>query len=293
MPRLPDQTYLEISLSGKRLNRKNQRNAEVFFAGLGIESGRLVSAETKRSFKIFFYTRSFSELKKIRRDFAAAEPKGLRLKVLVLGRRDWLDKWKLYYRPTAVAKRFVVVPQWERPRFRPGNRIPLYLDPGGAFGSGLHETTRLVIRAMEKCSVSGKTFLDIGTGTGILSITAAKLGAAEICAFDSDPQSVRVAKNNFKLNRCINGRFLRADLTRFPVRRCFDLVAANLLSRTLTDNRRKILSAVKPGGTLLVSGIHRINLRGFLAFFPASSAFAGRKIFNGRSWSAILWKRLQ
>jgi ribosomal protein L11 methyltransferase len=288
--KLPAQAYFEIALGGTRKIGRFTEDAKNCLIKAGITKGRLVHSETASSFKIAFYTRSCMEVRRIMGSLERQRKKGFRLTVRLLGRWDWLDKWELYYRPSPLGKRFVVVPVRYKKKFRSGCRQAIFLDPRGAFGSGLHETTRLTVAAMERLAGKYRTFLDIGTGTGILAVTASKLGVPEVFGIDHDAPSIRTARANFKVNGCTGGTFVRVDLASIRFHRKYDLVAANLLSRTLLENRRKIQSAVKPGGYLLVSGVHRVNLRHFLETFSAVQ-FSGRKVFLSRSWAAVLWRR--
>ena len=112
---------------------------------------------------------------------------------------DWAESWKAFFPPLPIGERFVVVPSWVEYEV-PENRLPLYLDPGMAFGTGLHATTRLCLIAMESQQVSGARVLDVGTGSGILSIGAALLGAAHIDAIDVDPVCVQVTQENIVRN---------------------------------------------------------------------------------------------
>ncbi|MBO5883566.1 MAG: 50S ribosomal protein L11 methyltransferase [Clostridia bacterium] len=110
---------------------------------------------------------------------------------------DWANSWKAYYKPIKIGERIVVVPAWEKYDAKDGELI-VRMDPGMAFGTGSHETTRLVISLLEKYIKGGERVLDVGCGSGILAICAAKLGAAECRAYDIDPVAVKVAKENIK-----------------------------------------------------------------------------------------------
>ena len=115
---------------------------------------------------------------------------------------DWAENWKKYYKPVPLGK-VTIVPAWENYEAKPGE-VVVKMDPGMAFGTGTHETTRLVLRLMQDECLEGKTVLDVGTGSGILSIAASKLGAEKINAYDIDPTAVRVAKENAEREGCYN-----------------------------------------------------------------------------------------
>jgi len=140
-------------------------------------------------------------------------------------------------------------------------------------------------------SLAGKigSFLDIGCGTGILSLVAAKLGAGKIMGYDNDRPSALVAGKNFRMNQCKNGTFFCAQLKRSKVSGHFDTVGANLLSKSLLEHRSRIIARVRPGGYLLVSGV---AFRNFAAFKRGFSGLPLRclKVLRGRRWVAVLYK---
>jgi ribosomal protein L11 methyltransferase len=134
------------------------------------------------------------------------------------------------------------------------------LDPGLSFGTGQHPTTEFCLREIVRCRKSGmhQLFLDIGTGSGILAIAAAKLGYKPVRAFDFDPEAVRVAQANASVNGVHKKiRIERGDVAKLPEKpkEQFDLVCANLISNLLIGERRKIAAQLKPGGTLVLAGI--------------------------------------
>ncbi len=127
-----------------------------------------------------------------------------------LSEDDWADSWKQYYKPVPLG-RVTVVPAWERYEARE-DEVVIRMDPGMAFGTGTHETTRLVIRLMQDEELRGKRVLDVGTGSGILSICASKLGAKSCNAYDIDPVAVKVARENARADGCENITVETSDL---------------------------------------------------------------------------------
>lgn len=118
-----------------------------------------------------------------------------------LAETDWANAWKAGYHPLRIGRRLLVIPAWERERVQPGpGDLPIYLDPGLAFGTGLHPSTQLCLLALEGTMRPGLRVLDAGCGSGILSIAAARLGASHVDAFDIDPIAVRATEENFALN---------------------------------------------------------------------------------------------
>ncbi len=124
-----------------------------------------------------------------------------KIELIGLKEEEWSTAWKKYYKPIKVSDRLVIVPMWEDYEAE-NNEVIVKMDPGMAFGTGTHETTRLVAGLIEKYMKKGEKVLDVGTGSGILSICAAKLGAQACLAYDIDPVAVRVAKENCEKNGC-------------------------------------------------------------------------------------------
>jgi ribosomal protein L11 methyltransferase len=284
----------EIALCGQDLPPKEKTSARELLLSCRIPERDIVSSDYKGAFRVSCYTRSQKKVHKIRSQYKAWGEPGRRsfvLKVKRLGRHDWFDKWKRDYHIKPLGAKFMIVPVWERHKFKPdGRRVPIFLKPGSAFGSGYHETTRLITRLLE--SLAGKigSFLDIGCGTGILSVAASKLGAGEITGYDHDKPSALVAGENFRRNQCKGGTFFCAQLKRAKVSGHFDTVGANLLSKTLLEHRKRIIARVLPGGYLLVSGIAMQNFPAFKRGFSGASLKC-LKILCGRRWVAVLYQK--
>ena len=168
---------------------------------------------------------------------------------------DWAESWKQYYKPVPLGK-VTIVPAWEKYEAKDGEVI-IKMDPGMAFGTGTHETTRLVIRLMQDEVIEGKRVLDVGTGSGILSICASKLGAESCNAYDIDPMAVKVARENAIADGCHNitvgvSDLLRGvDLSGGKYDFCVANIVADIIIRMLPDVR----SYVKNGAPLILSGI--------------------------------------
>jgi ribosomal protein L11 methyltransferase len=182
-----------------------------------------------------------------------------KIEIARVKREDWAESWKRHFHPLEIGKKLLVKPSWSKKR-PAKNQAVVVLDPGLSFGTGQHPTTSFCLRQIARCHKSGMTqsFLDIGTGSGILAIAAAKLGYAPVEAFDFDPESVRVAKENTSKNRVSDRiKLTPGDITKLPVQpaRQFDLVCANLISNLLIAERQRIANRVKPGGTLVLAGI--------------------------------------
>ena len=176
-----------------------------------------------------------------------------------LSRRNWAESWKRHFPPLEIGSALLLRPSWSRRRARKGQAV-IVLDPGLSFGTGRHPTTAFCLRQVvaRRRPDQAQSCLDIGTGSGILAIAAAKLGYQPIRAFDFDPDSVRTAHLNATRNRV----FPRIRLSRFDVNRLsaqvgerYSLVCANLISNLLLAQIGPISSRVRPGGVLVLAGI--------------------------------------
>lgn len=171
---------------------------------------------------------------------------------------DWGEQWKKYFKPIRVCKNIVVKPTWER--FTPASRdIVVEIDPGMAFGTGQHASTRLCMEAIEDVilkdrSVAEWKVLDVGCGTGILGITAAKMGAQDVICVDNDPKATQIAAENAKINAVEESlRILNKDAASVSEPR--NLIIANLTSKLLTKLHVQLVNLLMPEGYLIISGI--------------------------------------
>jgi len=168
--------------------------------------------------------------------------------------KDWANAWKKYYKPTHVGKRLVIKPSWETYRSNQGE-IVIDLDPGMAFGTGTHETTRLCMELLEKYMKKGFTVIDMGCGSGILSIAAGKLGASGVLAIDKDEVAVKVARQNVERNDLSPAvRVLKGDRLRDFAFKA-DIIAANIIADVIMDLSEEVPLKLKENGIFLASGI--------------------------------------
>jgi ribosomal protein L11 methyltransferase len=168
---------------------------------------------------------------------------------------EWRDEWKKYFEPFRLCEGIVVRPPWRTYEPGEGDRV-VVLEPGRAFGTGLHETTRLVAEAMaeRKDGIAGAQVLDVGCGSGILALTALALGAAAARAVDVDPDAVAVTREN-AIRNAVSDRLL-ADTT--PIEALtgrYDLVVANIEAHTLEEMAPSLVARLAPRGSLVLSGI--------------------------------------
>lgn len=180
-----------------------------------------------------------------------------------LRENDWATSWQKYYRPMTAGDRLYIVPQWERETPVPQGRRPLYLNPGLTFGTGSHASTRLCLAGVERYAVPGGRVLDLGCGSGILSIAALVLGAGTAVGVDIDPKAVDVAYENAALNGIGRDRYtvragdVLADraLAAQLARTRYDLVLANIVADVIIPLSAHAGDLLAPGGVFLCSGI--------------------------------------
>lgn len=207
--------------------------------------------------------------------------------------RDWSESWKRHFKPIDLGPRLLVKPTWSRRAPKRGQAV-VNLDPGLSFGTGQHATTRFCLEQVVACRdpKTAQSFLDIGTGSGILAIAAAKLGYSPVAAFDFDPDCVRVATENAALNDVSKQLVPReADITKVPrkSKERYDLVCANLIYDLLIAERDRILARVAVGGSLVLAGI----LETQFAAVQKAFADAGWKLIRAKTekeWRSGLFR---
>lgn len=183
----------------------------------------------------------------------------LEIETASVNEEDWATAWKKYYHPVEIGKSLVIVPCWELDSFMKDSKkegqTVITLDPGMAFGTGTHETTRLCLALLEECVTPDSTLLDIGTGSGILAVAALLLGAKSAAGVDIDEIAVKVAGENAELNGVRNRLDLYCgDLTE-QIDGKFDVVCANIVADVIIRLSLDVTAFMKPDGVLLVSGI--------------------------------------
>jgi ribosomal protein L11 methyltransferase len=174
-------------------------------------------------------------------------------------REDWRESWKKNFRALEIGPALLIKPSWCARKGRKGQAVVI-LDPGLSFGTGQHPTTAFCLQELVRARAAGtpQSMLDLGTGSGILAIAAAKLGYHPVRAIDNDSLAVRVAKGNARRNR-VDKRLViaRKDLTRFsaPTRTRYDVITANLTADLLIAEAAKIVACLKPAGRLVLAGV--------------------------------------
>ena len=212
------------------------------------------------------------------------------LSISEVNEEDWATAWKKYYHPVKISERFTIVPTWEDYTPVSTDELIIELDPGMAFGTGTHPTTVMCLQALEKVVKKSDSVVDVGTGSGVLSVGAALLGASQVHALDLDLVAVNSAKENVELNKVdhlvevFHGNLL--DTVKEPA----DVVVANILAEIIMTFTDDAFSIVKPGGYFVTSGIigaKKEDVKGALT----ASGFEIEEVLMMEDWVAIIAKR--
>ncbi|MBU5612081.1 50S ribosomal protein L11 methyltransferase [Geomonas azotofigens] len=193
--------------------------------------------------------------------------------VSIIKNEDWANNWKVHFKPVRIGNRLVIKPTWEEYQRVEGDLV-IQIDPGMAFGTGAHPTTKMCLESLERIAFAAEggklpnPVLDVGTGSGVLSIAAALLGATEVTAVDIDPEAVRVTQENLELNGVDTVvKASTTDLSQLPGG--YAVVVANILAEELVRLSDQLTSRVAPGGWLILSGILTEKEEFVRAGFPA------------------------
>ena len=197
------------------------------------------------------------DLKKMAAEIEDYDVGRAELSLSTLQEEDWANEWRKYYKPIRVSRRIVVVPTWESYEEKPGDVI-IRMEPGMAFGTGTHETTRMCLGFLDELVRPGDVCIDIGCGTAILGIAAAKLGAREVLAIDRDRVAVRSAKENITLNG-VEGivRAVEGDLLSGQEVIQADVIVVNIIADVIIGLVPGLAPFLKQGGVIIASGIIR------------------------------------
>ena len=215
---------------------------------------------------------------------------GIDAKITISGvnEEDWANSWKAYYKPIEIGERIVIVPAWEK-YDAPEGKLVVRMDPGMAFGTGSHETTRLVIGLLEKYIKSGQRVLDVGCGSGILAICAAKLGADTCRAYDIDPVAVKVARENVKdagLEERVECN--TSDLLRGVDKMggAYDVICANIVADIIIRMTPDVGELMDSDSVILASGIISERADDVISCFEEHGFYVVEKI-EENGWCAL------
>jgi ribosomal protein L11 methyltransferase len=202
----------------------------------------------------------------------------------------WRDSWKRYFRPRRIGRRLLVRPSWAACRAKAGDTV-IEIDPGMAFGTGQHPTTAMCLRALEESVRPGDGVLDVGTGSGILAVAAAKLGARRVLALDIDPQAVKAARENAAANAVADVVEVREGTLSDGVSgERFDLIVANISGLTIDRLAASLAGALRDGGALIVSGFLEDAVGGLSRVLAETGLEVGRAQADG-VWRAMVARK--
>ena len=227
-----------------------------------------------------------SELARIRAMQLGFDAGRLEMSAARMDEEDWAENWKKNFKPFRITPRFIVRPGWEKAELAQGEE-ELVIDPGMAFGTGTHETTALCARLVEENVAPGSDVLDIGTGTGILAIAAARCGAKRVLATDIDPVAVRVAKENVETNGCGGRVEVRQGDLLAAADGAFDVVIANIIADVIIGMAAGVKRFVKDNGVFIASGITLEKQEAVLRSLR-DAGFAIRDVREKGEWCAVL-----
>jgi len=224
----------------------------------------------------------------LRRQLAAlALPSAVRSRWL--SEEDWAHAWKEFFPVLRVSPRLVVCPTWRSYRPRKGDAV-IRLDPGMAFGTGQHPTTLMCLRALEEFLRPGMDVLDLGTGSGILALAAARLGAISVLALDVDPQAVAVARENVRLNGL--GAVVQVEEGSLDeaLRAAFHLVMANISATIIVEMAPALAEVLRPGGALIAAGFSAESAERVSGALARTGLVVERALADG-DWRALIARR--
>jgi ribosomal protein L11 methyltransferase len=227
-------------------------------------------------------------LKSLKEITSEASPS--QIKTASLPEQDWGENWKRFFKPVQVTPKFVVQPPWSKIRLKKG-QIPIEITPGMAFGTGTHATTILCIQALEeRLRRKGLSVLDVGTGSGILSMIAAKLGAKEVWGIDIDGVAVKVARENIEKNHVSNIVKIRKEsIGHFQKK--FDTIVANIDLKSLRRMRKSLLSHLRGQGSLILSGILEEEKDRIGQHYLETGLLRRIKVTQKDEWVCLIFKK--
>ena len=242
----------------------------------------------RKSLRMYFNSKA--EVERLKLLFKNLKLEHISIRSVLMRPKDWASRWKKNWRPARLTDLLDVVPLWCYEKYKKINdRDYILLDTLLSFGSGLHETTQIVSQMIEDKREQIRSFLDIGTGTGILTIVALKHGARRVLALDIGDLSVKAAKDNLKVNH-FKASVIKADISKYKNVKTYDFVAANLVTQDLVKFQRRITACVKPGGYLAVSGISLLNCPFFESGFKGKS-FIKLQTIKAKEWAGYLYQK--
>lgn len=287
MPKKDDKTLLAFTVlvSGDH----SQDVAEVIRTLTQTEPAIISKPQLKLD-KVVVYLDPKTDIAAIKLSLKELFPFSYTMREKIIHEHDWRDKWKEHFHPFKLTKHIKIIPSWHRPKRR-SRSIEVILDPGYAFGTGLHETTQFMARMIERKRRRCSSLLDIGFGSGILPIVAAKLDYKEIYAIDNDENALSAAAVNAKKNFVHDIiTFKEACLSSFRSSKKYDFVAANLNTSTLLSMSVKLIDRMEDNGYICISGITLESRKAVHNHYKKQGLRCIKK-YVGDEWCGFLYKK--
>ena len=214
--------------------------------------------------------------------------------------KDWINNWKQYFKPFTVDD-ILIKPTWEEIPKEHEDKLLIQIDPGTAFGTGMHETTQLCIRQMKKYVTPETRLLEVGTGSGILGITALKLGAREVFGTDLDENAIVAVGENLEANGIGEGRFTVVqgniiddkEIQDKAGYECYDVAVANILADVIILLQKEIPVHIKKGGIFITSGIINMKEQAVREAFAANDSFEVLEVTYQGEWVSVTARRVK
>ncbi|WP_282458122.1 50S ribosomal protein L11 methyltransferase [Ligilactobacillus aviarius] len=200
---------------------------------------------------------------------------------------SWRDVWKKYYHPVRITRYLTIVPSWEDYQPENADEKMIRLDPGRAFGTGTHPTTRLALLALEKEIRGSESMIDVGTGSGVLSIAAKYLGAGEIDAYDIDDEAIKATKENVALNPIAKDINIGTNSLLDGISKKVNLIVANILAEIIVPLIPQAKECLNPGGKFITSGIIN-DKKDLIVNELTKHGFVIDEILNQKDWYSII-----
>lgn len=284
------QTAYEVSVAFKTTQSLSTAILKSIILNYGIDELNIIERYEESDFFLSVFFNTQEQAKRLAYQLNQLDLNNVIIDVVTHHPDEWLNAWKRDWKPFSLTPHIDVVPAWLTDDFHSTKKHVIYLDTVSAFGTGLHETTQFMAAFIEECAGGFQSFLDIGTGTGILAAVARMMHAHPVWAIDIDEHSIAVAQQNFDRNGFVFDFIEAHDIGAFSAPRRFDFVAANLITQDLVTHSKKIVSFVEEDGLLALSGIAKERLGDVLAHFN-DHPFTTLKKVEGQKWSAVLFKR--
>ena len=214
-------------------------------------------------------------------------PGKAQVELMELDDSSWADVWKKYYHPVRLTRYLTLVPSWEKYQPQTEDEKLIVLDPGRAFGTGTHPTTRLALQALETVVRGDETMIDVGTGSGVLSIAAKHFGVKQIFAYDIDDVAVKAAQENLALNGMEDDIFVAANSLLEGIDKKVDLITANILAEIIVPLIPQAVNCLNPGGVLITSGIIA-DKKSLIVNKLQQHGFVIDQILNMKDWYSII-----